>query len=41
MSAEKAREDLRAKGFEDRIETHERVIETVAHAAEVIGCTEG
>ena len=41
MSAEKVREYLKERGLEDRITTHQETIDTVEHAAQQIGCSEG
>lgn len=41
MSAENVREYLRNKGFEDKIVIHKETIDTVEHAAQQVGCSEG
>lgn len=41
MSAELVREYLKNKGLEDKIVTHRETIDTVEHAAQQLGCSEG
>lgn len=41
MSAERGREYLKERGLEDGITTHRETINTVEHAAQQIGCSEG
>ena len=41
MSAENVREYLKGKGLEGRITVHKGTIDTVEHAAQQVGCSEG
>lgn len=41
MSEERVREYLRSKGLEDHITVHKETIDTVEHAAQQVGCSEG
>ncbi|HCW22368.1 MAG TPA: EbsC protein, partial [Lachnospiraceae bacterium] len=41
MSESRVHEYLKAKGYADRITIHDELIDTVEHAAQVIGVSEG